>query len=240
MTKYSFLFATLVTIVMNTLAVVLPLNGVTTKFLSDSQKTLITPSGSTFIIWSVIFTGLLAISFGIIAGRVTLLSSQLKWYWLSTALNVSWLLCWHYQIPVIPAFLLFGLMLSNVLVGYKFIGWAKHLYLVYTSWTVVAATINIVILLQYNFGWTAPSNVEPAYIASFLLVVAITIFSLMGKVHRSIVPLGVGIWSLIGIYREQPNSVIQQSSVVLIIVAIILIVLQLLKMNTLDSTKLNH
>ena len=51
-----------VTVVVNGLAVALPLNGQTTAEISDRYPTLVTPAGYVFSIWSLIYLALLIFS----------------------------------------------------------------------------------------------------------------------------------------------------------------------------------
>jgi hypothetical protein len=82
--------------VMNTVAIVLPLNGVTTKELSDTFTTLITPAGFTFSIWSIIYVGLLIITFAILIGKIKLPKITLSRFVLSSLCNGLWIVAWHY------------------------------------------------------------------------------------------------------------------------------------------------
>ncbi|MFH1013262.1 MAG: tryptophan-rich sensory protein, partial [Thermoplasmatota archaeon] len=49
------ILATIVTIIINALAVILPLNGKTTEYLSDKYPNLFVPAGITFSIWGIIY-----------------------------------------------------------------------------------------------------------------------------------------------------------------------------------------
>ena len=70
--RLTWLLSTIFMIVMNTLAVMLPLNGLTTKELSDTLSTLITPAGFTFAIWSLIYLALIALTIAILTKKVQL------------------------------------------------------------------------------------------------------------------------------------------------------------------------
>ena len=64
--RISWLIVTLFALVMNYLATSLPLNGMSTKALSDGLSTLITPAGFTFGIWSLIYVGVIILTGAIV------------------------------------------------------------------------------------------------------------------------------------------------------------------------------
>jgi benzodiazapine receptor len=81
---------------MNTLAVTLPLGGVSTGDLSDTLSTLITPAGFTFSIWSVIYLSMIVISLLIALKKITLPKITLSRYVISCVCNGLWIVAWHY------------------------------------------------------------------------------------------------------------------------------------------------
>ena len=81
----------------NTLAIVLPINGMGTGELSDLYPSLFTPAGFTFSIWSVIY--FLLIGFVIVQSRILskpYFTELSLWFLLSSLANISWILAWHY------------------------------------------------------------------------------------------------------------------------------------------------
>jgi translocator protein len=84
-------------IVLNTLAATLPLNGISTKVLSDSLTTLITPAGFTFGIWSLIYLGIIVVSIGILIRKITLSRKALIAFIISSLANGLRIVAWHYH-----------------------------------------------------------------------------------------------------------------------------------------------
>src|SRR4030042_2968338 len=93
------------TIVVNALAVILPLNGKTTQELSDNIPNLFVPAGITFSIWSIIYT------FLVIFMIYQILSLSKKqpydtgyiekiggWFILASLANIIWIFLWHYEL----------------------------------------------------------------------------------------------------------------------------------------------
>ena len=95
--RLTWLLSTIFMIVMNTLAVMLPLNGLTTKELSDTLSTLITPAGFTFAIWSLIYLALIALTIAILTKKVQLPDRVMVLYILSALANGLWIVARHYE-----------------------------------------------------------------------------------------------------------------------------------------------
>ncbi len=214
MKRLYFLFATIATIAANALAVILPLNGISTKQLSDNLTTVLTPSGSTFAIWSVIYVGLIIISLAIAFDRYRISDSALKLYIVGSLTNISWLFVWHYKIMFFPGVLLVLLLIINIAIMYKLEGWVKHVYLIYTCWTFIASVINLTIVFQYDLGLNKILNWDPQVVAVLLLPVLTIIYVGLSKRFRSVVPYIVGIWAYYGIYQAQSGDIIRFGAMV--------------------------
>lgn len=113
--RFIWCFATLFMIVMNTLAIVLPLNGVSTKELSDLYTTLITPAGFTFSIWSLIYLALIVVSVCIVLKKVVLPKSSISPYVVSCLANGLWIVAWHYQNLHLAMLLMLLLLVSLIM-----------------------------------------------------------------------------------------------------------------------------
>lgn len=231
MQKFYFLFATISAILVNTLAVTLPIGGLTTKDISDNiYPTLITPAGYVFSIWSVIYVGLLVIAIAILNKKITISQRTTNLYILASLCNVSWIVAWHNLIPVVPVILLFSLLICNYLIVKNLTGGQKHFYLVYYAWTVLASLINAVVFFQYelklpNFG------IPAEYISSSLLIIGFVVLLLSNLKFNSITPIAVGLWAFYGIYLGQPNQTIKTTAIILVIFCTIEIITRLLIIN---------
>ena len=157
------LIAFIAVIVVNMLAVFLPINGVQPQDISDTYANLFAPAGITFSIWSVIYV-LLALfalyQLGVFKGKTGYsLDAVLRigpFFILSSIANIAWIFAWHYDI--IPLSL--GLMLVilvTLIVSYLRIRKeplsAKEKWLVllpfsvYFGWITIATIANVTVLM---------------------------------------------------------------------------------------------
>ena len=110
------LLSTIFMIVMNTLAVTLPLNGMSTGALSDMLQTVITPAGFTFSIWSVIYLALIGLTIAILIKKVTLPDRTMILYIISGLLNGLRIVARHYQSLHLSMIIIFGLLVCLILI----------------------------------------------------------------------------------------------------------------------------
>lgn len=162
MTRYSFLILTVLTMLGNYLANLGVFGGESIGAISDTYSTLLTPAGFTFAIWSVIYTLLVGLGGLIAAKKLTVSNSFLRWYALSCALNVGWLAVWQNELFLAAAIVLVSLALVNFgIVRYlvantqtqTWKAWPAQSYLVYATWTLLAAIINVTTWLQFAVGF---------------------------------------------------------------------------------------
>lgn len=110
------LLATLFMIVMNSLAVMLPLNGMSTGALSDILYTVITPAGFTFSIWSVIYLALIILTIAVVSKKVQLPDRVMVWYIISSLANGLRIFARHYQSLHLSMIIMFILLMSLMMV----------------------------------------------------------------------------------------------------------------------------
>ncbi len=198
-------------LLVNTLANLLPINGMTTGELSALYPNLFTPSGFTFSIWSVIY--LLLIGFIIVQGTV---SSQpyfrelSLWFLLSCIANISWILVWHYQwiyaSVMIMVLLLFSLvkifqLLQRVaLPSIKEKIFIKLPFTFYLSWICVATIANITALLV-SLSWDG-GPLSPTVWTITMISVASVLGIIISERYREPAFLLVLIWAFYGIYYK--------------------------------------
>ncbi|MBS3765910.1 hypothetical protein KGY71_05255 [Candidatus Bipolaricaulota bacterium] len=158
----AFLFA----IFMNFLANYLPINGVTTAEVSDRYYNLFTPAGFTFLIWAVIYVSLAillgVLIWGVIRGRERPMKviSAIGWYFIaSSVFNGIWIFTWHYEMMLTSFFVIFGLLVSLILLyrKLKISQFEEGAYLlpfsVYLGWVSVATIANLVAFtISANWG----------------------------------------------------------------------------------------
>jgi len=92
------------TIVVNSMATLLPINNKTTGELSDNFEIFITPAGYVFSIWSIIYLGLMAYSIyqAQPAQKTNPRLRAIGWLFIfSCFANMAWIFVWHYE--MVPA-----------------------------------------------------------------------------------------------------------------------------------------
>lgn len=203
--------ATIVTIVVNTLANALPINGQTTGEISDRFDVYFVPAGYVFAIWGVIY--LLLIVFSVYQA----LPAQCEdpalrrigyLYALSGLANSGWILLWHYELfplTVVVMTLLLGLLIAIYLrlgVGRAQVPpttrWLVHLpFSVYLGWITVATIANVTTLLDFlNWnGWgIGPQAWAVIMLAAATGITAAVIFTRLDAAYALVI-----IWALAGI-----------------------------------------
>lgn len=232
------------TIVVNAIAEIIPVNGVTSKEVSDSYPSLFTPPGYVFSIWSVIYT--LLIVFGIYQVRpsqreATYLKPTALFFVLGGLINTSWLILFHYSYgqPGIYAFtpILIGLFLVLMLYTYVKLGIgavnvpmkqkiAVHLPIsVYAGWVSLAVIANIASVLNVIVPGIL-STAQEIWTALVILV-ALVITMLMLVIRRDAAYGLVVVWAITGIATAQSAIPIiyftALSSALIIIAAVLLL-----------------
>ncbi|WP_175986826.1 TspO/MBR family protein [Bacillus sp. Marseille-Q1617] len=138
-------------ILMNTLAVTLPLNDQSTSEISNRLDILLTPAGYVFSIWSLIYL-LLAVW---ILRQIPKSRRDLPLYQntsglfiLSCLLNSGWILVWHYNFFLVSVFVMIGLFLTLAALyrvlkqtGPTFLDIAP--FSIYIGWISIAMLVNI-------------------------------------------------------------------------------------------------
>ncbi len=202
------LLTLVLTLVVNSLANILPLNGMNTGQISDSLPSLFTPAGYVFSIWSIIYIGLIA--FGIYQA----LPSQRNnpriermgwWFVIANLFNSAWIFAWHYLQFGLSVVLMLGLLVS-LLVIYERIGrraasrvetWTVNVpFSIYLGWITVATVANIASLL-ISLGWNGFGI--PAVLTVVMIGVATLLGMLMILLKREIAYPLVLIWAFAGI-----------------------------------------
>lgn len=206
------LLAFLGTVVVNALAVTIPLNGRSTGELSDAYPNLFVPAGLTFSIWGIIYLllGIYAV-FQLVAHRPFV--DRIGWIFaISSVANMGWIVAWHYE-QVLPSFLIMLVLLASLIAIYLrlFIGrtagsakekWLVHVcFSVYLGWITVATVANATALLV-NAGW-GRLGLSEAFWAVFVIGAAtlVTLLVLLrrGDLFHALVVL----WAFLGIILKR-------------------------------------
>lgn len=110
------LLSTIIMLILNTLATTLPLNWITTKELSDTLNTVITPAGFTFAIWSVIYLGLIGLTLAVLTKKVILPKKVMIWYIISSLANGLRIVVRHYQNLHLAIIIILILLISLIII----------------------------------------------------------------------------------------------------------------------------
>jgi len=229
------------TVVVNGLAIALPINNKTTGELSDLYPNLFTPAGLTFAIWGLIYV-LLAIfvvyqlipSVRRDAQKVYFVQRIGPLFFISSIANIGWIYAWHYE--MVPLSLVLMLILLGCLIAIylrlnigkseatKTEKYLVHLpFSVYLGWITIATIANITALLV-NINWNAWGLGEQFWAVAVIIVgIAIALSVLFTR--KDIYYCLVVDWALLGILLERlsPTELPAQSVVIVTIVGLVLI-----------------
>lgn len=215
------LLAFIAVMVVNTLAITLPINGMDTGKISDRYPNLFVPAGFTFSIWSVIYLLLLCFSvYGLKLAfsrnnrpeTIGTLLAIAPLFFASCLLNITWIMLWHYlQIGLsVVVMLLFLLTLIAIFLRLRpfvrimnrteifFIGLP---FSVYFGWISIATVANITALLVH-LGWNGFGIAASSWSAAMILVATLLGIIFLYK-WKELAYAGVITWALFGIYSKQ-------------------------------------
>ncbi|MFW9778228.1 MAG: TspO/MBR family protein [Candidatus Heimdallarchaeota archaeon] len=203
----------IMTIIVNFLAIALPLNGKTTQELSDGYPNPFTPAGYVFSIWSIIYTLLIVFVLYQTVNREKVFDSTLSGLFIiSNIFNSVWIFLWHYEQIFLSLVVMIGLLLTLIGIYWRLkIGlvevdsrtkWAVHVpFSVYLGWISVATIANTTVFLL-SINWDG-FGVGAEIWTGIVLFVA-TILAMILVMTRNDVAYGlVAIWAFIGIIVKQ-------------------------------------
>lgn len=218
------LVSVLLTLTVNILASLLPLNGQNTGEISDRFQVYFVPAGYVFAIWFFIYVGWIAFTIYqfLPAQKENPRLRRLGYLFaLSGLANSAWLFAWHYNtfgLSVLIMLSLLGLLIASYLrlnVNRVKVSraerWSVDIpFSVYLGWITVATVANVtdwLYLVEWNgFGISAPVW------AVIMIAVASVLGVLMAVTRRDAAYLFVLVWSFIGIAVKQADTAIVASS----------------------------
>lgn len=237
-------------LIVNALANILPINGLTTGEVSDSYINLFTPAGFTFSIWGLIYTllGIFVIYQLVLSYRnenTKFIEDIGYWFIISNLLNSIWIYTWHNLMISISLIIMLLLLISLIMVYQKLgIGSSNetkkiktlvHIpFSIYLGWISVATIANFSAFFV-SFNWNGFGLSE-----TFWTVLVISIAVLLGVIftikNRDIFYTLVAIWAFIGILSKRLASdisyrIIITSVIVGIVLLSLLVVYVLFKKN---------
>ncbi len=240
--------AVVLTIIVNSLANILPINNKLTGEISDSLPNLFVPAGLTFSIWGIIY--ILLIFFAVYQIRDLFKKEKIDMPFLkkisvlfiiASLANIIWIFLWHYEqivLSLIAMIILFFSLLfiylrlnigkSDVLLKEKLF---VHVpFSVYIGWITVATIANVTAVLV-KVGWDGFAFNEQIW-TIIVLIVALVITILILRSRTDYAYSAVIIWALIGIYIKRisddplygPEPLVANTALIAIIIIIIVAV----------------
>lgn len=212
------LIVTLATIATNSLANILPINGLNTGQISDRFPVFFVPAGYVFSIWGLIYLALTAYSI------YQLLPAQ--WgnprlraiaplYILGSLANIGWILLWHYlQINLSLAAML--VLLATLILIYLRLDIGKRPFTLsetllvnlpfslYLGWISVATIANITTVL-YNVDWNG-WGISPVTWTVIMLVIGGILAGIIQFTRRDLVYNLVFVWAFVGIAVKHSST----------------------------------
>lgn len=200
-----------VTLVINTLGALGFINGLSQKEISDMFVTLITPSPSTFSIWSVIYS-LLIISIIVMIVKKddsyykSAINQISTLFWVSCILNIAWIVAFSYVQIELSVLFIFGFLITLSLICQKLLKiqdrkrWLLPLsFGIYTGWLFIATVVNIAAMLV-KLKWNG-FEIAPEIWAIIILIIAILlVVAVLSKIRNAAFPLPIA-WAYFGIYQ---------------------------------------
>jgi len=229
-----------ITIVINALAVILPLNGKTTEYLSDKYPNLFVPAGITFSIWGIIY--ILWVVFAVYQARDLFKQEEKEMpflkqisflFLLSSIANSAWIFAWHYEYVSVSLILMIVLLLSllaiyvRLNIGRATVRLAEKLcvhvpFSVYLGWITIATIANVTAYLV-SVHWDG-FGISPVIWTVMVTGVGVLITVLMLVRRRDIAYSLVVLWAFLGIWIKRTTPATADSDVAMTaIIGIILV-----------------
>ena len=198
-------------VVVNYMAQLLPINGVTPGQVSDAMPNLFAPAGLTFSIWGLIYLSLAAFmiyqfGFGKKHAEPAWLDSVRTVFIISSLANIAWIFSWHYDNIVLSLLMMLVILISLIVINRTFdrahlTGMEKIFFRLpfslYFGWITVATVANVTALLV-RLGWDRFGWSEQAWMIVILLV-AMAIGTVTMIVRKDIAYGLVLLWAYTGI-----------------------------------------
>ncbi len=219
------------TIAVNSLANIIPFNGLTTGELSDYYANLFTPAGYVFSIWGVIYLLLGVFSFYQLKADDAFHEKIDILFIISCVFNSVWIFLWHYQFLFLSLFAMFGILGSLILIYVRLgIGVTDvsrdernmaHLpFSVYLGWITVAPIANVAAFLV-GTGWNG-FNQAAINLTVGMIVIAMALTLINTYTRGDIAYSAVIVWALGGILQKQMSvPMIPQTAAVSMVLIII-------------------
>lgn len=192
-------------IYVNYLANSLPINNQDTGQISSKYPSLFTPSGFAFSIWGIIYIMLGIYVFKTIVSNSEQFNEQYKYvvmglFMLTSIFNISWLLCWHYDLIEVSTVIMILFLITNVVIV-KLIPTSdvlmKSTFSLYAGWIMIALIANVTIMLV-KLDIPLFSNNQVLWY-TIVITIGLGIISLLLFMDRNVIYGLVFIWAFLAI-----------------------------------------
>ncbi|AFV24109.1 hypothetical protein Mpsy_1903 [Methanolobus psychrophilus R15] len=207
-------------VIVNALANILPINGVSTSQVSDSYPNLFAPAGLTFAIWGLIYIllgGYTLYQAGIFQGNTNTVKTELLrktgiLFSISSIANAAWIFSWHYRMIPISVLLMIVILTCliriNQMISNERLSAGEYFFIrlpfnVYFGWITVATIANVTTLLV-SIGWEGFGLAETTWTILILIVGLIIGVATMLK-NRDIAYGLVIVWAYAGIWLKHTS-----------------------------------
>ena len=241
----------IVMVIMNGLANALPLNGKTTKELSDQYPNLFVPASITFSIWGVIY--FLLLLFCIVQSKslfqkkpdatIGFVVDEIGfWFIINALLNSLWILAWHYEYLIVSMVIMLGILVSLIKINYHINATQSYLrgatrfiikasFGIYLGWICIATIANATACFV-AFGWTEGYILGQSWASIMILAGSFITFLLVIDLRNSYVGFA-GIWALCGIILARyDDTIFYQYIVFSAVLGIVIIIVSIVMAST--------
>ncbi|GAB1420414.1 hypothetical protein MASR2M15_05120 [Anaerolineales bacterium] len=223
----------IITLALNAMANILPLNGQTSAEVANRLPIYFVPANYVFSIWGIIY--LLLIGFVVFHSLPSQkdnprLEKISYLFALSGIANAVWLIFFHYEqfpLTMIAMVILLGLLISIYLrlgIGKAAVSLKEKLlvhlpFSVYLGWITVATIANASYVL-YDMKWDG-LGIDGSIWAFIMILIAGLVTLLMLAINHDIAYSAVIVWALVGIYIKQSETPLVANSAAIVSVVII-------------------
>jgi len=204
------------TLIVNALGAFGFINGTTQSDVSNQYFTLITPSGTTFSIWSVIY-GLLIVSLIVMYLNRdndyyrTAIEKITPLFIVSCLLNISWIVLFSFVLVELSTVFILAYAIVLALICRQLLQihdgkrWLLPLtFGLYTGWLMIATVVNVATALV-KLGWNGFGIPDSIWAVIILIAAALLVLVVQLSVQNAVLPLSVA-WAYFGIYQNLTNA----------------------------------
>ena len=216
--RWAIVVSLVLVLIVNGLANILPINGLTTGEVSDEFPILFVPAGYVFSIWGLIYLALIAFAIYSVTprGRENQSIDSIAWWFVAANIfNSIWIFLWHYLQFPLTLIAIVGLLVSLGAIFLKLrIGVEQRPVLeklvvaapfsIYLGWATVAVVANFAQTL-YSIGYRGAPLTQEIWTIVLLLVATVLGISMIFNRRQIAYPL-VLTWGFVGIYVKQAKT----------------------------------